>query len=62
MTPSVPESMGGSSVSSTPRAALADSGHSSVAITEAHYAHLDLTDLAEDADMVMAVRRWENGL
>ena len=34
-------------------------GHSSVAVTEAHYAHLNLTDLAEDADLVMAVRRWE---
>ncbi len=36
-------------------------GHSSVAVTEAYYAHLDLTDLVEDADadLVMAVRRWE---
>ena len=34
-------------------------GHSSVAVTESDYAHLDLTDLAEDADLVMAVRRWE---
>jgi hypothetical protein len=32
-------------------------GHSSVAVT--YYAHLDRTDLAEDADLVMAVRRWE---
>jgi integrase len=36
-------------------------GHSSVGVTEAYYAHLDLTDLAEDADLVMAVRRWEEG-
>ena len=34
-------------------------GHSRVAVTETYYAHLDLTDLAEDADLVMAVRRWE---
>ena len=29
-----------------------------MAATESYYAHLDLTDLAEDADLVMAVRRW----
>ena len=34
-------------------------GRSSVAVTEFCCAHLDLTDLAEDADLVMAVRRWE---
>jgi integrase len=34
-------------------------GHSSVAVTEPYYAHLDLTDLAEDADLVMAIRRWK---
>jgi integrase len=36
-------------------------GHSCVGVTEAYYAHLDLTDLAEDADLVMAARRWEEG-
>jgi hypothetical protein len=36
-------------------------GHSSIGVTEAYYAHLDLTDLAEDADLVMVVRRWEEG-
>jgi hypothetical protein len=36
-------------------------GYSCVGVTEAYYAHLDLTDLAEDADLVMAVRRWEEG-
>ena len=34
-------------------------GHLSVVVTESCYAHLDLTDLAEDADLVKAVRRRE---
>lgn len=34
-------------------------GHANVAITESFYAHMNVTDLAEDADFVMAVRRWE---
>jgi integrase len=34
-------------------------GHSSVAVTEPYYAHVDPTDLAEHADLVIAVRRWE---
>jgi hypothetical protein len=36
-------------------------GHPGVGVTEVYYAHLDLTDLAEDADLVMVVRRWEEG-
>jgi hypothetical protein len=36
-------------------------GHPGVGVTEDYYAHLDLTDLAEDADLVMVVRRWEEG-
>lgn len=36
-------------------------GHANVAITESFYAHMNVTDLAEDADFVMAVRRWEEG-
>lgn len=34
-------------------------GHAHVGITEKHYAHMNVADLAEDMDLVMAVRRFE---
>lgn len=33
-------------------------GHSSIAVTSSHYAHLTVDDLAEDADRVMVARGW----
>jgi integrase/recombinase XerD len=35
-------------------------GHAHVGITESHYAHLDVTDLAEDAELVMIARGWDD--
>lgn len=34
-------------------------GHAHVGITEQHYAHMNVADLAEDVDFVMTVRQWE---
>jgi integrase/recombinase XerD len=34
-------------------------GHAHVGITEAHYAHLNVTDLTEDAELVMLARGWD---
>ncbi len=33
-------------------------GHASIAVTSSHYAHLNVDDLAEDADRVMVARGW----